>query len=166
MWVKRADWAVLQAENSRLRAHLTTIEDSLERTRRSARAEIQAADKRAADFAEKLLDAARKPPIVVPPPDTAGIIRETIEGLATVLNGWRSNEVSQAQTVAPLSMEDQGLDATAGLRDRDITDFVPPWERVPDTPPPSHGGWIGAEQGYTPYVPGAGNSVQPAGGVE
>jgi hypothetical protein len=97
---------------------------------------------------------------VVDPPDTAAIIKETVQGVATILNGWRQNPVSQ-QPEPAISMDAQGLTADAGVA-LDIESFVPPWENMPRS-----GGWYnGAGDPNRKFVAGDGVTVPPQGGVE
>jgi hypothetical protein len=122
------------------------------------------AEQRTAQLADKLVAVAQRPVQVVQPPDTAAIVRQTVEGIATVLNGWRENPQSQPQPQIPLSMDMQGLDDRAGVPQR-LDDLVPPWEM--GFPNPNQAEFVNARVGeYKPYVPGDGNTTQPKGGFE
>ena len=117
---------------------------------------LREAERRVAEVLEKL---ASRPVQVIHPPNTADIIKETVTGVATILNGWRDNPASQGSMQAPLSMDGQGLTADAGIGS--VDDFIPPWEQMARIP-----GNINDNADYPPYVPGGGNPVPPPGGIE
>lgn len=107
-------------------------------------------------------------PFVVPSPplpDTAAIVKEAISGVATIVNGYRDATTPVDQQLR-LSFDQQGLDDRGGVPDN-IDDFVPPWENMEGTGP-VRAGWVNppTNGAYKPYVPGEGNTIPPAGGVE
>jgi len=167
MWVRKADYEALRRRSEALEG----AEAELARVERLARHRIAQelrrrvdAEQRAAQMADKLVAVAQRPVQVVQPPDTAAIVRQTVEGIATVLNGWRDNPQSQPQPQLALSMDAQGLDDRAGVP-QSLEDFVPPWER--DIPPPNQAEFVNARIGdYKPYIPGDGNTTPPTGGME
>ncbi len=177
MWFKRPDYAAeMTAKDTRiakLEADLSLLKrQSLARiTQLQAKhaADLAAAHKQVSDLTDKLVTLAQRPtpaPIIVDPPDTAKIVAEAINGMATVLNGWRENPASGSQPQVVMSMTDLGLDNRAGVPDN-LDDFIPPWEDLPGMPKPGHGGFVNGTIGnYTPYVPGQGNTLPPKGGVE
>lgn len=117
-------------------------------------AEIDALRRVNGTLVDRLLELAAKPPVVIPPPDTS----EIIKAVAELVNGWRTTTTTDP--VPQLTFDDK-VDA------ENIDEFVPPWENMG---PPTRGGWINPQVetngNYAPYVPGAGNVIQPEGGVE
>ena len=160
MWIPRARWEGLKAERGQLVADVDAYKREVQRLRQRIRdidseaaRRVGEAEKRTADMAEKLVAVARKDPIVVAPPDTAAIVKETVLGLATVLNGWRENPASgpiQTPIIEdPLNMVDP-------------ENIKLPWEMVdvPTYVPPQTNG------NYAPYIPGQGNFSPPhQGGI-
>ena len=106
---------------------------------------------------ETLVRLQTQQPIIVEPPPTAEIVKETIGGVATIVNGWRADGVP-AQLAPQISFDNE-------QEHENLDDFMPPWENMG---PPTRGGWINppSNGSYTPYVPGAGNVVPPEGGTE
>lgn len=157
MWVKKA-------EVDRLKRRSDQLERVVEQARRAVSREVRRradAEQRLADMAERF---ANRPIQVVQPPDTATIIKQTIEGVATVLNGWQTNPQAMPQVQAQLSMDAQGLDDRAGVP-TNVDDFIPPWEA--GFPDPRRAEFVNARAGdYPAYVPGEGNTMAPKGGME
>ena len=153
MWVERRVLEGLRNDVARLESELEAAKMRAEQIVRRANDRVLAAERRTSDLAERLVDLAKRPPVIVQPPDTAAIVKETVMGMATVLNGWRENPSSQVTQHQILSPEDQGLDDRAGVP-QDLSNFVPPWEdlgpTISPTPPVANGN-------YTPYVPGGGS---------
>jgi hypothetical protein len=142
--------------------------DQLERVRQQAQAAILREVKRRADAEQRLAEMAERfanrPVQVVQPPDTATIIKHTVEGIATVLNGWRDSPPNMPTVQDMLGMDAQGLDARAGVP-ASLDGFVPPWEQ--GFPDPRQAEFVNARIGdYKPYVPGEGNMIPPKGGME
>jgi hypothetical protein len=160
VWVRKRDVEVLKLR-------VVELEGEVARAKRLGREAYDRANRRAlADakrfesLTDKFLELAKRPPLVVQPPDTASIVKEAVEGVAHVLNGWiQVNPPQQAQVV--LGMDGQGLDQRAGVPN-DI-DVFPEWESMA---PPSMATFFRPQGEYTPYVPGSGNTVPPKGGVE
>ena len=137
--------------------------DRLGRCAAAYRAQMAAtkhAERRELELVDRVVELANRPWQMVDPPDTAAIIKETVTGVATILNGWRDNPVSQLPEPA-VSMDGQGLTGDAGVGDTSV--FVPPWEMPPRGFPEPN---LAQNGGYPPYVPGEGRTTPPPGGVE
>jgi hypothetical protein len=159
---------------STCQARVAAVEARLERLKGLARAEIaaergarRAVEARNEELVKQIAAMAQRPPHVIQPPDTAGIVQQCVEGMATILNGWRNNPESTGTNVQmPLDLASQGLDAMAGVSRAEVDNFFPPWEEVRGAPPRS-AEFVNARIGdYKPYVPGEGNISAPKGGVE
>lgn len=160
VWVRRAD---LERYKSRSDSYERVVEDARRRVDRELRLRV-AAEHRTAEMADRLVALANRPVQVVAPPDTAAIVRETVEGLATVLNGWKDRPAPAPAVQTALSMDAQGLDDRAGVP-QSLQTFTPPWEE--GFPDPDRAGFVNATIGnYKPYVPGEGNTTAPKGGME
>jgi uncharacterized membrane protein YccC len=177
VWVSKQRWQqqtneryAVTVQRDQAITDADTLRNRLQNLRASARDAVERANTRA-DLAEKhahellqrVLDADRRPPVVIQPPPTAEIVKETINGMATVLNGWQ-NQPPAVQQQSPLSMDTLGFDDRAGVPEN-MDEFVPPWEQMG---PPSRAGWVNppTNGNYTPYIPGSGNVTSPEGGVE
>ena len=157
MWVKRGEFERLKGRSDRLDA---TVEQARKAVAREVRRRADA-EQRLSEMAERF---ANRPVQVIQPPDTASIVKQTVEGIATVLNGWRDNPQSQPQPQLDLSMDTQGLDARGGVP-TSLDDFMPPWEQ--NIPPPRQAEFVNARVAdYKPYIPGEGNTMPPKGGME
>jgi len=160
MWIKRGVYEHLKGRSDQL-------ERVQEAARRAVARELRArvdAEHRAAEMADKLVALANRPVQVVQPPDTAKIVKETVEGMATVLNGWKDQPRNEPIVQEQLSMDQYGFDARAGVP-QSLEQFMPPWEE--NFPPPNQAEFVNARIGdYKPYVPGEGNTTQPKGGME
>lgn len=160
MWVARDQF-------ERYKARSEAYDKVVEQARKAVAREIRLradAERRCSDMADKVVQLAQRPVQVIQPPDTAKIIKEAIEGMATVLNGWKDRPIVEPQTQPQLSMDMQGLDDRAGIP-QSLQSFVPPWEDGFE--PPDRAGFVNATIGnYKPYIPGEGNTTQPKGGME
>jgi hypothetical protein len=157
MWVRRGDY-------DRLKRRSDQLEQVIEQARKAVSREVRRradAEQRLAEMAERF---ANRPIQVVQPPDTAAIVKQTVEGIATVLNGWKDTPHAMPTVQTTLSMDTQGLDDRAGVP-QSVDDFMPPWEQ--GFPDPRRAEYVNARIGeYKPYIPGDGNTVQPKGGME
>lgn len=159
-WVDRAEFERYKARSE---AYERVVEGARRRIARELRLRVEA-ERRASEMAEKVVALANRPAHVIQPPDTAKIVKEAIEGMATVLNGWKDRPIPDATVQMPLSMEQQGLDDRAGIP-QSLQSFIPPWED--GFPDPSRAEFVNAAVGnYKPYIPGEGNTTQPKGGME
>ena len=155
MWVRRGDWERHKTRSDQLEAVAREV-------RRRADAERRLADM-AERFANRPVQVVQPPPLP-PMPDTAAIVKQTVEGIATVLNGWQHHPQPQPTVQTALSMDGQGLDDRAGVP-QNLDEFIPPWEQ--GFPDPRHAEFVNARVGdYKPYIPGEGNHTQPKGGME
>lgn len=167
MWVRRDEFERLKAQAgqvNRVEERLAGVEQAARRRVNQLLRERADAEARAAQMAERVLELAKRPVQVIQPPDTAAIVKQTVEGIATVLNGWKDTPLASPTVQHTLSMDAQGLDDRAGVP-QSLDDFVPPWEL--GIPPPNRGEFVNARVGnYEPYVPGQGNTAPPKGGME
>lgn len=157
MWVSRSEF-------DRLKRRSDQLEQVVNQARKAVAREVRRradAEQRLAEMAERF---ANRPVQVVQPPDTAAIVKQTVEGIATVLNGWKDQPQPQPTTQTALSFDMQGLDDRAGVP-QNIDDYIPPWEQ--GFPDPHKAEFVNARVGeYKPYIPGEGNHTQPKGGME
>lgn len=165
MWIERSRYNHLVSELDHARRRNEALIEAARRLEQRANERVVDMTRTIQELTERLVTLASRPPTIVQPPDTTAIVRETIDGVATVLNGWRTNPDSQ-QYSPSLQMDQQGLGADAGTRE-DLAEFIPPWERL-GQPMPEHGVMTAGppSNGYAPYVPGAGNTAPPRGGIE
>ena len=160
MWVKRG---VFERYKARSEGYERVVEAARRRIAREVRLRADA-ERRAAEMAEKVVALANRPAHIVQPPDTTAIVQAAIEGMATVLNGWKDRPIPEPTVQTGLSMDMQGLDDRAGVP-QSLQSFIPPWED--GFPDPSRAEFVNARLGdYTPYIPGEGNTTQPKGGME
>jgi len=158
VWVRKEELAGLYRDVSDLRRQLAEAKMRVT----EANVKAVAADSHASRLVERVLAFAGREPTVLSPPDASQVVRETLEGVATVLNGWRG---AVGPPDAPQLQFDDRTNSVG------VGEFVPPWEQMgplPPLPPPAHASWVNppTNGNYTPYVPGAGNLTPPEGGVE